>query len=221
MHFMKSDMAGGAAMLGAIELAARLGLKINLAAIVPAAENTLDGKSLLPGEVIQTYSGKTVEVIDTDAEGRLILADALSWTVRNLKPENLIDMATLTGSSVRALGFEAAALYSNDENLSKAIYDAGLASGDKSWPMPLWKEYASYVESDVADLANLPAKPVAGSIAAAKFLEAFIDDHPKWAHIDMPGMSFQSSPYAKNKSATGYGISLLSKFMAKLAKTSS
>ncbi|HKK40212.1 MAG TPA: leucyl aminopeptidase family protein, partial [Cryomorphaceae bacterium] len=194
MHFMKCDMAGGAAVLGAIELAARLKLPINIAAIVPAAENSVDGNSVLPGEVINTYSGKTVEVIDTDAEGRLILADALSWTVRNLKPTTIVDMATLTGSSVRALGYEAAALYSSNGELSDALFKAGFESGDKCWPMPLWKDYDTYVHSDVADLANLPSKPVAGSIAAAKFLEAFTDEHPRWAHIDMPGVAFQGSP---------------------------
>ncbi len=218
MHFMKCDMAGGAAVLGAIELAARLKLPINLAAIVPAAENSVDANSVLPGEVINTYSGKTVEVIDTDAEGRLILADALSWTVRNLKPKTLVDMATLTGSSVRALGYEAAALYSSSQDLSNDLFQSGLASGDKCWPMPLWKDYDSYVQSDVADLANLPSKPVAGSIAAAKFLEAFTDEHPRWAHIDMPGVSFQSNPFVKNKSATGYGIALFRTFMHHLIK---
>jgi len=216
MHFMKCDMAGGAAVLGAIELAARLKLPINLAAIVPAAENSVDGNSVLPGEVIDTYSGKTVEVIDTDAEGRLILADALSWTVRNLKPKTIVDMATLTGSSVRALGYEAAALYSSNRELSDDLFKSGLESGDKCWPMPLWSDYDSYIQSDVADLANLPSKPVAGSIAAAKFLEAFTDKHPRWAHIDMPGVAFQGSAFAKNKSATGYGIALFRTFMRNL-----
>jgi len=216
MHFMKCDMAGGAAVLGAIELAARLKLPINLAVIVPAAENSVDGNSVLPGEVIDTYSGKTVEVIDTDAEGRLILADALSWTVRNLKPKTIVDMATLTGSSVRALGYEAAALYSSNQELSNELFQSGMESGDKCWPMPLWSDYDSYIQSDVADLANLPSKPVAGSIAAAKFLEAFTDGHPQWAHIDMPGVAFQGSAFAKSKSATGYGIALFRTFMLNL-----
>jgi leucyl aminopeptidase len=127
-------------------------------------------------------------------------------------------MATLTGSSVRALGYEAAALYSSSQELSNDLFQSGLASGDKCWPMPLWKDYDSYVQSDVADLANLPSKPVAGSIAAAKFLEAFTDEHPRWAHIDMPGVSFQSNPFVKNKSATGYGIALFRTFMLNLIK---
>lgn len=218
MHFMKCDMAGGAAVLGAIELAARLKLPINLAAVVPAAENSVDANSLLPGDVIETYSGKTVEVIDTDAEGRLILADALAWAVKNLNPKTLVDLATLTGSSVRALGYEAAALYSSSPQLSEALYQSGLESGDKCWPMPLWSDYDYYLQSDVADLANFPSKPIAGSIAAAKFLEAFTDKHPRWAHIDMPGVAFQGSPFAKSRSATGYGIALLRTFMTNLIK---
>ncbi len=220
MHFMKCDMAGAAAVLGAIEWAARLEIPLNIAVAVPAVENGVDGNSLIPGEVIQTHSGKTVEVIDTDAEGRLILADALSWTVKNLKPDTLIDFATLTGSSVRALGYEAAALYSSNEELGQSLMDAGISSGDKCWAMPLWDDYNHYVDSDIADLANLPAKPVAGSIAAAKFLQAFTNNHPKWAHIDMPGMSFQSSPFVKNKSATGFGIALLRTFVNRIVKGS-
>ncbi|MEO0335962.1 MAG: leucyl aminopeptidase family protein [Pseudomonadota bacterium] len=217
MHYMKCDMAGAAGVLGAIELAARTKLKLNIAVIVPSAENSVDAESTLPGDVIDTYSGKTVEVIDTDAEGRLILADGLSWAIRNLKPARVIDMATLTGSSVRALGYEAAALYSSSQELSDQLYKAGLDSGDKCWPMPLWKDYDNYMDSDVADIANLSAKPVAGSISAAKFLEVFTDEHPNWAHIDMPGVAFQSSPFTKNKSATGYGIALFRTFMQNLA----
>jgi len=217
MHYMKCDMAGAAGVLGAIELAARLTLRLNIAVIVPAAENSVDAKSTLPGDVIDTYSGKTVEVIDTDAEGRLILADGLSWAIRNLKPKSIVDMATLTGSSVRALGYEAAALYSSNDELSNQLFNAGLDSGDKCWPMPLWKDYDNYMDSDVADIANLSAKPVAGSISAAKFLEAFTDEHPNWAHIDMPGVAFKSNPFAKNKSATGYGIALFRTFMQNLA----
>jgi leucyl aminopeptidase len=155
-------------------------------------------------------------VIDTDAEGRLILADALAWAVKNLKPKTLIDFATLTGSSVRALGYEAAALYGTNEDLVNKLYKAGIDSGDKCWPMPLWDDYNGYLHSDIADVANLPSKPVAGSIAAAKFLEVFTDKHANWAHIDMPGVAFTSNPFSKNKSATGYGIPLLRTFIQNL-----
>ncbi len=129
----------------------------------------------------------------------------------------MIDMATLTGSSVRALGKEAAALYSENESLSKLLTDAGQKTGEKLWPMPLWDDYKSYIHSDLADVSNLPLTPVAGSIAAAKFLQVFADGHPAWAHIDMPGMSFGDSPFAKMKSATGYGVQLLTEVMQILA----
>ena len=218
LHYMKSDMAGAAAMLGAIELAARLKLPLNIATVVPSAENSVDAKSVLPGDVIESYSGKTIEIIDTDAEGRLVLSDGLAWTVKNLKPAVIIDMATLTGSSVRALGMEAAALYSDNEKLVAALYESGLNSGEKLWRMPLWADYDSYLHSDVADVSNLSLKPVAGSIAAAKFLQVFTNKHTAWAHIDMPGMSFKDSPFYKTKSATGYGVQLLNDFMHKLAE---
>lgn len=218
MHYMKSDMAGAAAMLASIELAARLKLPLNIATVVPSAENAVDAKSVLPGDVIKSYSGKTIEIIDTDAEGRLVLSDGLAWTVKNLNPGVIIDMATLTGSSVRALGTEAAALFSDNEKLVTALYDSGLTSGEKLWRMPLWSDYDSYLHSDVADVSNLSAKPVAGAISAAKFLQVFTDKHVAWAHIDMPGMSFKDSPFFKTKSATGYGVQLLNDFMHRLAE---
>ena len=218
LHYMKSDMGGAAAVLGAITLAARLKLPLNIVTVVPAAENSVDGKSLLPGEVIQSYSGKTIEVIDTDAEGRLVLADGLAWVLKNHQPRILLDMATLTGSSVRTLGYEAAALYASDTTLGDVLYRCGQDSGERLWQMPLWPEYLSYIKSDVADIANLSLKPVAGSIIAAKFLEYFTQSHPKWAHIDMPGMAFGDSPFNTMKSATGYGVQLLADFMDKLAE---
>lgn len=216
LHYMKSDMAGAAAMLASIELAARLKLRLNIVVVVPSAENSVDAKSLLPGEVINSYSGKTIEVIDTDAEGRLVLADGIAWVLKNKSPKILIDMATLTGSSVRALGNEAAAFYSSNDKLAAALSQAGMESGEKLWLMPLWAEYLDYIKSDVADIANLSQKPIAGSIIAAKFLEFFTDNHPAWAHIDMPGMSFKDSPFNTMKSATGYGVQLLSTFMHRL-----
>lgn len=218
LHYMKSDMAGAAAMLASIELAARLKLALNIVVVVPSAENSVDAKSVLPGEVINSYSGKTIEVIDTDAEGRLVLADGLAWVLKNKSPKILLDMATLTGSSVRALGNEAAAFYSSNEKLAAMLFQSGLDSGEKLWLMPLWAEYLDYIKSDVADIANLSQKPIAGSIVAAKFLEFFTENHPAWAHIDMPGMSFKDSPFNTMKSATGYGVQLLSTFMHRLVE---
>jgi leucyl aminopeptidase len=213
LHFMKSDMAGAAAVLGALASIARIKLPINLSVIVPSAENNVATGALLPGEVIHSYSGKTIEVIDTDAEGRLVLADGIAWAVKHLKPKTMIDCATLTGSAVRALGNEAAALYSSNSKLSDKLYLSGQESGEKLWPMPLWKDYDHYLQSDIADVSNLPSKPVAGSIAAAKFLEVFTDKHSNWAHIDMPGVSFRDNPRAKTKSATGFGVQLLTNFI--------
>jgi leucyl aminopeptidase len=217
LHYMKSDMAGGAAMLGAIEVASQLKLEINITIIIPSAENAVDAKSLRPGDIIKSYSGKSIEIIDTDAEGRLILADGIAWTVKNLNPKVMIDMATLTGSSVRALGKEASALYSENESLLDLLKSCGQSTGEKLWPMPLWSDYDSYIHSDVADVSNLPLSPVAGSIAAAKFLQVFTGDHQSWAHIDMPGMSFGDSPFYKTKSATGFGVQLIAEVMIKMA----
>lgn len=217
LHYMKCDMAGGAAMLGAIELAARLKLPINLVAVVPAAENSVDARSVLPGDVIHSYSGKTIEVINTDAEGRLILADAIAWTVKNVKPKHIVDMATLTGSAVRALGPQAACLYTDDDKLRDKLTAAGHRTGEKLWPMPLWSDYDFHLHSDIADVANLSSSPAAGSIAAAKFLQVFTDKHASWAHVDMAGPSFTDSPFAKMKSATGYGVQLLFDFMRGIA----
>jgi len=220
LHYMKSDMAGAAAALGAVQLAARLKLPINVSAVVPSAENSVGANALLPGEVIKSYSGKTIEIINTDAEGRLVLADAIAWVKKTIDPAVMIDLATLTGSAVRALGYEAAALYSDNEKLRNLLYDCGQETGEKLWPMPLWKDYDYYLHSDVADVANLPSIPLAGTIAAAKFLQVFTDKHSAWAHIDMPGVAFRDSPFFKTKSATGYGVQLLGCFIKKLAAKS-
>lgn len=216
MHYMKSDMAGGAAMLCALEAASKMKLPLNIAAIVPSAENAVGANSLRPSDIIQSYSGKTIEVIDTDAEGRLILADALAWSAKNIQARVMIDMATLTGSSVRTFGKQAAALFSENEALLAELQNSGKSTGEKLWPLPLWSDYDSYIHSDVADVSNLPVSPAAGSIAAAKFLQVFTDKHAAWAHIDMPGMSFDDSPFFKTKTATGYGVQLITDLMKKM-----
>lgn len=220
LHYMKCDMAGGAAMLGTIELAARMGLELNITAVVPAAENAVDANSFLPGDVLRSYSGKTIEIINTDAEGRLLLADALAYTAKEIKPRYMIDMATLTGNSVMALGRDVASLYSTSDSLKDLILEAGHASGEKSWHMPLSEEYDSLIHSDIADVSNLPMAPLAGSIAAAKFLQVFTDGHKHWAHLDMAGPSFVDSPFAKMKSASGYGVQLLCEVLRTLAEKS-
>ncbi len=216
MHYMKSDMGGAAAVLGAVELAARLKLPINLVGVVAAAENAVDAQSFRPGDVITSYSGKTIEVIDTDAEGRLVLADAIAYTLEEFKPEYLIDLATLTGSVVRTLGYSAAGLFTENREIADSLSSIGEDIHEKVWRLPMYKEFEEDLHSDIADIRNFSNKPIAGAITAAKFLEAFTQAHPKWAHLDIAGMAFGSSEYAKMKSATGFGVRLLVEFMKSL-----
>ncbi len=216
MHYMKSDMGGAAAVLGAMEVCAKLQLPVHLIGIVPSTDNCVDALSVKPGDVINSYSGKTIEIIDTDAEGRLILADALAYMIKNFQPEIMIDLATLTGSSVRTLGYQAGALMTKNEKLSDQLRKAGQESGERLWPLPLWDEYFSDMESDVADIKNFSGKPLAGAITAGKFLEAFTSEHPAWAHLDIAGVAFGNSGLSKEKSATAYGIRLLITFLETL-----
>lgn len=209
MHYMKSDMGGAAAVLNATLAIAALGWKINVVAITPITENCVDGDSIRPGDVIDSYSGKSIEVIHTDAEGRLILADALSYMAKNFEVDHIIDLATLTGSAVMTFGYAAAASFSNDDDLMDQITSAGLACSEKTWPLPLWETYGEQMKSDIADIKNMATLPMAGAITAAKFLEFFIEDHPSWAHLDIAGTSFGETHYSKDKAATGFGVQLL------------
>lgn len=220
MHYMKSDMGGAAAVLGAVEMAAKFELPIHLVAAIPLAENSVDAHSIKPGDVINSYSGKTIEVINTDAEGRLIMADALAWLHKKFNPEVLMDLATLTGDCVRTLGYEAAGLFSNNAELIEGLQKAGNAVHERLWAFPMWEEYGKDLHSDVADIKNIGSRPIFGAIFAGKFLESFIGDHPKWAHIDMAGVAFGDSEFAKTKSATGYGVQLLFEFMKQLSNKS-
>jgi leucyl aminopeptidase len=221
LGYMKSDMGGGAAVIGAMELITRLGLDIHVVGIVPTAENAVDGSSIRPGDVIGSYSGKTIEVIDTDAEGRLVLADGLSYLIKNYKPENIVDLATLTGSCVATLGSVAAGLFSANESLIKRIHDASEKTSSKVWRLPLWEEYASEMASDIADIKNLSTKPVAGAITAAKFLEFFTEKHPSWAHLDIAGVAFIDSEFSKSRSATGFGVRLMAELASSLSSENS
>lgn len=209
MHYMKSDMGGAAAVLAATQLIASLQVPINLTCIVPTVENAIDKDAYLPSEVIESYSGKSIEIVDTDAEGRLILADGLAYLVKNYQTDHILDFATLTGSAVGTFGYECAALFSNDESLSKQIQDSGLGIGEKSWPLPIWKEYAKEMDSEIADIRNYHGKPLAGAITAATFLQAFTNEHPSWAHLDIAGVAFGDSEFTKTKSGTSYGVNLL------------
>ncbi len=216
MLHMKCDMGGGAAVLGAMQLIADLKLPIKVSAVVPCCENSVDSKSFLPSDVISSYSGHSIEIIDTDAEGRLILADGISYLIKNFKPDTVVDIATLTGSSVGTFGYECGALFTNNKNVSEKLQQSGDAIGERVWPLPLWDCYKSDIESDIADVKNYSGKPVAGAISAAKFLEFFTEKHPAWAHLDIAGVAFGDDEFAKSKHATAYGVHLLAKFVESL-----
>lgn len=217
MHQMKSDMGGAAAVLGMMELAAKLQLPVHLVGVVPSTENSVDGNATKPGDVIGSYAGKTIEVIDTDAEGRLILADALAYITKNHRPDVLIDLATLTGSVIATLGFAAAGLFTNNDELADKLLKTSMQTGEKLWRLPLWDDYKDELKSDVADVKNYHGKPFAGAIVAAKFLEVFTDKHPAWAHLDIAGTAFSDSEFGAQKNATAYGIRLLKSFLEEKA----
>lgn len=216
MHLMKSDMGGAAAVFGAMELAAKLKLPVHLIGIVPSTENMVDGKSTKPGDVIGSYLGKTIEVIDTDAEGRLILADGLAYMKKNFEPDTIIDLATLTGSVIRTLGYAAAGLFTNNDALCDELIKAGEFTGERLWRLPIWEDYKDDLKSDVADLANFSGKTYAGAISAAKFLEVFIDGHTRWAHLDIAGTAMASNDLGGQRVATAFGVQLLVHFLMSL-----
>ncbi len=202
MEEMKYDMSGGAAVIAAMQAIAELGVKANVVGIVPSSENLLSGKALKPGDVIRTLAGKTVEVINTDAEGRLILADALAWGAR-LRPAAMVDCATLTGAVVIGLGRHAAAVMGNDDALVEELRSAGARSGERCWPLPLWPEYAKQLESETADLVNVGGRE-GGPITAGCFLKEFVGETP-WAHLDIAGTAYGDGklPYQRKG---GYGF---------------
>jgi leucyl aminopeptidase len=208
METMKDDMAGAATALGVIHAAAALDLKSNIIAVVPTTENSVDAKSYKPGDVYTSYDGKTVEITDTDAEGRLVLADALAYTVKNLKPSRIIDLATLTGAIMVALGEEASGLMSNNDVLADLLVRAGSETGERVWRMPLYDEYRDQLKSDIADMKNTGGR-FAGACTAAMFLQEFVGK-TTWAHLDIAGTAFhgESKRYTP-KHATGVGVRLL------------
>jgi len=206
---MRMDMAGAAAVLFAFKTAVELKMKKNIHAVIPLTENMLSSDAYRPGDVFTAYNGQTVEIGNTDAEGRLILADALSFTEKTLKPEYIIDLATLTGACVVTFGEITAALLSNDEELTEKIRKAGEETGEKIWPLPLYSEYEENLKSDTADICNIPGEKNAGTIHGATFLKNFIQE-TKWAHLDIAGTAWYSKPRGyRPKNATGYGVRLL------------
>ena len=207
MDRMKGDMGGAACVIAAVASAARLGLPVNLVGLVPTTENLPSGSAYKPGDILTAMNGKTIEVINTDAEGRLILADALSYA-QTLKPEAIIDIATLTGSSIIALGYTCAGLFVNDSKLRRLLNKAADETGEKVWEMPLWEEYREQIKSSIADIVNSAGRPGSFCTSAA-FLNNFTGDYP-WAHIDMASMQveFKGGAY-KPKGASGYGVRLM------------
>lgn len=216
MHFMKSDMSGAAAVLGTFQTVAKLKLPVKLTGFLPIAENAIGSQAIRPGDILSSYNGKTIEVIDTDAEGRLILADALSYLVRNFNPDMVVNLATLTGSIVGTLGNHAAGLFSNNDELAQKLKMAGNEAGEILWRMPLFDAVKDDLKSDVADLRNYSGLPTAGAISAAKFLEEFIDNHPVWAHLDIAGVAFDKTEMTQLKAASGFGVRLLTEWISKL-----
>lgn len=208
MEEMKFDMTGAASVLGTLQAVAQLNLPLPLIGILPLTENLPSGTAVKPGDVVTTLSGKTIEILNTDAEGRLILADALTYSER-FDPEIVIDIATLTGAVIVSLGPVATGLMSPDAELVQALETAGNASGDYVWELPLWEDYQAFIKSNVADIANIGDGSGAGSITAASFLSHFTEKF-RWAHLDIAGTAWKSG---KNKTATGRPVPLLMRYL--------
>lgn len=215
MEIMKCDMGGGAACLGLIVAASLLKLPVNLTIVVPTTENGIDATSYKPGDVYTSYLGTTVEMMNSDAEGRLVLADALAYAVEHLNPTRLIDIATLTGAIEIALGSEATGLMSNDDKLAKALIHAGEITHERLWRMPLYDEYKDKLKSDIADIKSWNGRAASSSVAAT-FLQAFVGKTP-WAHLDIAGTAFLTdAKKTQPKYATGVGVRLLVEFLEAL-----
>ena len=214
MEEMTYDMAGSAVVAGLMKNFALRKAKINAVGVVGLVENMPGGNAQRPGDIVKSYSGKTIEILNTDAEGRLVLADALSFTEKKFKPQFMIDLATLTGAIIVCLGEEYAGLFSNDDNISKKIFEAGEKVGEKVWRLPLHENYDKLINSKIADVQNINYAGGAGSITAAQFLKRFILNKTSWVHLDIAGMAFSKKAANINPGgATGYGVRLLNKFI--------
>ncbi len=214
MEAMKWDMGGAGAVAGAMKALALRKAKANVVGVCGLVENMPDGNAQRPGDVVTTMSGQTVEVINTDAEGRLVLCDAITWTQKTIKPKVMIDLATLTGAMVITLGHEYAGMFSNDEKLAKNLLKAAEESGDKLWRQPLGEAYDRLIDSPIADMKNVGPRE-AGSITAAQFLQRYVDDGVHWAHLDIAGMAWSDKAKPTyDKGATGFGVRLLDQYIA-------
>lgn len=211
MMTMKCDMAGAAAVIGLFCALARLKPRLNVHGVIAATENMPSGKAIRPGDIVRSSSGKTIEILNTDAEGRLTLADALHYVQEEIKPEAVVDLATLTGACMVALGEEIAGLMTNSPTLGKALLKSAETVGEKMWELPLEKRYRSLIVSDVADLRNIATNRYGGTLTAGLFIEEFIKPETVWAHLDIAGPAFAERPMSSylGKGGTGYGVKTL------------
>ena len=213
MEAMKWDMGGAGAVAGAMLALAKRKAKANIVAICGLVENMPDGNAQRPGDVVTTMSGQTVEVINTDAEGRLVLADALTYVQRNYKPKIVVDLATLTGAIVISLGHEFGGLFTPDDELANQLLEAGRSSGDKLWRQPMADSFDKLIDSPIADMKNVGPRE-GGSITAAQFINRFVENGTRWAHLDIAGMAWSDKPNSTyDKGATGYGVRLIDRFV--------
>jgi leucyl aminopeptidase len=213
MEDMKGDMAGAACVTGLMAALAKRKAKVNAVGVIGLVENMPDGEAQRPGDIVKSLSGQTIVVINTDAEGRLVLADLLWYAQDKFKPRFMVDLATLTGAVLVALGKEHAGLFSNNDELSERLTAAGQATGERVWRLPLASEYDKLIDSDFADMKNTGGRN-AGSITAAQFLQRFVNDTP-WAHLDVAGVAMDSPKNAISQSwASGWGVRLLDRLVA-------
>ncbi len=213
MEEMKWDMGGAGAVAGTMLVLAKRKAKANVVGVCGLVENMPDGNAQRPGDVVTSMSGQTIEVINTDAEGRLVLCDALTWVQQEHAPVQLIDLATLTGAMVISLGQEQAGIFSNDDALAERLIAAGKVSGDALWRMPLGAAYDKLIDSPIADMKNVGPR-WGGSITAAQFIQRFVENGTPWAHLDIAGMVWADKPGATwDKGATGFGVRLLDRFV--------
>ena len=212
---MKADMAGGGAVVGIIKAAAMMKLPVEIVGVIPAVENMIGSSSYKPGDIVKAASGKTIEVKDTDAEGRIVLADALHYASLQ-KPDEIIDFATLTGAVVVALGEIAAGLFTNDDRLADELLQSGKTTHERLWRLPFWRDYNEMIKSDIADVSNLGPR-WGGAITAGKFLENFVDEKIPWAHIDLagPAIKHKLNNYTE-KYDTGFGVRLIIEYLSKI-----
>jgi leucyl aminopeptidase len=216
MDEMKYDKSGACTVLGIARAVAELELPVRLRAYLPLAENMPDGAAYRPGDIVTCHNGKTVEVLNTDAEGRMILADALSWAAGE-EPDYLIDYATLTGACVVALGQSGAGLFSHDDDLARALLDGAGAAGEHLWRLPLWPEFRRAMKGTHADLRNTGGR-WGGACTAAAFLSSFVDGAGRWAHVDLAGPAYVGEAGSGPRGATGYGVALTVHWLRSLGR---